>query len=89
MDLLSPTILEPILNLKRDQKSLSLQEVLIALSICSVTNPIVKTALNNLSKLASCEAHATYIVENGDLKALRSLKINLTCEAEFYASKLL
>ena len=30
-----------------------------------------------------CEAHATYMVENGDRKALKQLKINLTCEPKF------
>ena len=29
------------------------------------------------------EAHATYIVENGDRKVFKELKINLTCESEF------
>ena len=40
-------------------------------------------AINNLPKLANCEAHATYMVENGDKKALKRLKINLTCEPKF------
>ena len=80
MDLLSPSILEPILDLKGKKRvPLQLQEVLIALSICSVTNPMVGDALSKLVKLKNCEAHSSYIITNGDLKALKDLKIRLTC----------
>ncbi len=92
INLLSPSVLEPILKLRplaNDYNDrLQLQEVLIALSICAVTNPIIEKALNNIKKLENCDAHATYIVTNGDLKTLKSLKINLTCESEFYLDKL-
>ena len=87
MALLSPTILEPILKLKNN-KPLQLQEVLIALSICSVTNPMVKDALNKLDLLENCEAHSSHIITNGDLKALKELKIKLTCEAKFATNNL-
>ena len=70
-------------DLDDDQKRLGLTEVLTALSITSTTNPMVEKALSNLKKLKNCEAHATYMVENGDKKALKSLKINLTCEPKF------
>lgn len=66
-----------------EQETLQLTEVLTALSICSTTNPMAEKALNNLSKLRNCEAHATYIVDNEDKKALKRLHINLTCEPEF------
>ena len=86
---MSPTILEPILKLKKEmgnEERLNLQEVLTALSICSVTNPIAAKALSNLSKLNNAEAHATYIVTGQDKKALKALKVNLTCENEFLES---
>ena len=86
--LLSPNVLEPILKLKndtlKDSNVLNLNEVLIALSICSVTNPIVEKALKNLSQLSNLNAHATYIVEGEDLRIFKKLKINLTCEPCFY-----
>ena len=87
IDLLSPTILKPILDLKRNRinRKLQLQEVLIALSICSVTNPMVGDALKKLDKLKDCEAHSSYIITNGDLKALKELKIRLTCEPKLYS----
>lgn len=90
--LLSPAVLEPILalkpNLGTSEQSLSLQEVIIALSICSVTNPIVDKALKNLTQLDGCEAHASFMVYNGDLNSLRKLNINLTCEPIFYSNNL-
>lgn len=89
INLLSPTILEPILKLRKNNSPLSLQEVLIALAVCSVTNPSISSALEKLDMLKECEAHATYIVTNGDLKALKSLKINLTCEPNFYSKEIM
>ena len=87
IDLLSPSVLKPILKLKKESLSnsslLNLNDVLIALSICSATNPIVEKAVKNLKKLNNCDAHATYIVEQADSEALRSLLINLTCEPIF------
>ena len=89
MNLLSPSILEPILKMRKDNKPLTLQEVLIALSICSVTNPIIEKAIKNLKKLEGCEAHSTYIVQNGDANAIKSLKINITCESDFFSNEII
>lgn len=89
--LLSPTVLEPILKLKKELGTgdrLNLSEVLTALSICSVTNPMASKALSCLVKLKNTEAHATYIVTDGDKKAFKDLKINLTCENEFLDEEL-
>ena len=86
LDLLSPVVLEPILKLKKEMNAgdrLNLSEVLTALSICSVTNPLAEKAMKNLIKLKDCEAHATYIVTGTDKKKLKDLRINLTCENEF------
>ena len=88
IDLLAPNVLKPILKLRKHtlnkSNTLDLSDVLVALSICSATNPIVAKALKNLNKLNNCDCHATYIVENGDLSSIRNLKINLTCEPVFY-----
>ena len=59
---------------------LDLPEVLIALSICSVTNPIIERAISELEKLRNCEAHVTYMIDKGELNALKNLGINVTCE---------
>ena len=89
--LLSPSVLEPMLKLKKEMNSgnrLTLPEVLTALSICSVTNPLAAKAMACLTKLNNSDAHATYIVTNGDKRALKELKINLTCENEFMGEKI-
>ena len=44
---------------------------------------MIEKALSCLSKLKDADAHSTYIVENGDRKVFKELKINLTCENEF------
>lgn len=89
--LLSPSVLTPILKVK--QKSLytndlilDLQEVLIALSVCSATNPTIEVAISNLDKLKGCEAHSTHILRNDELNIFKNLKINITSEPEFYNS---
>ena len=90
IDLLSPSILEPILKQRKNKSNnpLQLPEVMIALSVCSVTNPVVEKALSCLTKLKGCEAHASYIVTNGDKKSLTDLGIRLTCEDKFHSYKL-
>ena len=88
IELLSPTILEPILELKKDKGPLTLQEILIALPICSVTNPMVGDALKNLDKLKGCDAHSSHIITNGELKSLKNLGIKLTCEPKFKSDNL-
>ena len=75
-----------MLKLKKEMGSgnrLTLSEVLTALSICSVTNPLAAKAMACLTKLNNMEAHATYIVTGNDKRTLKELKINLTCENEF------
>lgn len=86
--LLSPTVLEPILKIRNKTTPLTLQEVLIALSICSVTNPVIEKALEKLSDLEGSEAHSTFIVDNEDIKSLKELNINITCEPEFFSNEL-
>ena len=85
--LLPPNLLEPIMKNRPNGSSepLKLSEVLIALSICSVTNPTVEKALDSMKKLEGCDAHSTFILPDDELKALKSLKINVTCDPTFYA----
>ena len=83
--LLSPLILEGIFKTKqntsyRTSYCLNVQEVLIALSICSSTNPIIEKMISKIGELRGCEAHATYILEQSESSVLKSLGINLTCE---------
>ena len=64
----------------RTSYSLNVQEVLIALSICSSTNPIIEKMINKIGDLRGCEAHSTYIIEQSELNVIKNLGINLTCE---------
>ncbi len=83
--LLSPTMLEAIFKTKqntsyRTSYSLNIQEVLIALSICATTNPIIEKAISKIDDLRGCEAHSTCIMEQSELNVIKNLGINLTCE---------
>ena len=83
--LLSPSILEGIFKTKqytsyRTSYCLNVQEVLIALSICSSTNPIIEQIISKIKDLRGLEAHSTYIIEQSEMNVLKNLGINLTCE---------
>lgn len=83
--LLSPSVLESIFKLKQKTSykrnySLNLPEVLIALSICSKTNPVIEKTFEAIDKLGGLEAHSSYIISQAEQKVLKSLGINLTCE---------
>ena len=83
--LLSPSMLEGIFKTKqntsyRTSYCLNVQEVLIALSICSSTNPIIEKMISKIGELRGCEAHSTYIIEQSESNVLKSFGINLTCE---------
>ena len=83
--LLAPSILEGIFKTKqytsyRTSYCLNVQEVLIALSICSSTNPIIEKMISKIGELRGCEAHSTYMIEQSELNVIKNLGINLTCE---------
>ena len=85
--LLSPNVLDGIYKMKQKTSYntsyfLDLPEVLITLSICSMTNPIIEKAINELGELRGCDAHASYIIDKGEINALKNLGINLTCEPQ-------
>ena len=87
MDLISPTVLEPILEVKNKTSNfkesyLKIGEVLIALSICSSTNPVVKKALDNLEKLKGAQFHATHMIPDDEMIVLSNLGIEATCGTE-------
>jgi len=88
--LIPKNVLEPILKVRtktfnETDKLLQLSEVLIALSICSVTNPTIENALGNLDKLKSCDLYVTYIISDSELKTLKKLGINVINEPRFYS----
>lgn len=89
IDLLSPNVLNPMLKMKEEinnnkKKLLSAEDVLLGLSICKVTNPLIDEALSHLDELKHCEAHASHFLPSNDVTLIRKLGMNLTNEAEFY-----
>ena len=87
IDLIAPTVLEPILEIKNKTSNfkesyLKLGEVLIALSICSTTNPLVKKTLESLDKLQDSELHSTHMISDDELVILSNLGINATSGTE-------
>jgi len=93
IDLLSPTIIEPIQKMKTEvlgnhNPRLHIDEVLIALSICAATSDTAKIALNQIEKLKGLEAHSTVILARVDEQTFRKLGINMTCEPKYQTKKL-
>ena len=93
LDLLSTAVIEPIQELKvrylgSVNPRLHTDEILLALSICAVTNPLAKLALEQLKKLRGCEAHSSVILSAVDDRTLHKLGINLTCEPKHDSQKL-
>ncbi len=93
IDIISPSILQTIIDskknvLKESNMELSLKEVLIALSISSVTNPMTHNALKKMKNFEGCEAHSSFMISKEDLTILKNLGINVTCESLFYSDRL-
>ena len=85
VDLISPTIIEPIQKLKVEHMGsgnprLHTDEILICLAVCAVTNPIAQRAMDQLSKLKGAQLHSTVILSHVDNKTLKRLGIDVTCE---------
>ena len=91
--LISPAILEPIVNLKTKTlgsrtPELSCEEVLTALSICAVTNPTAQVVLDKLPLLKGAQAHSTTILSKNDEQTFRELGIDVTSDPEYPSQNL-
>jgi uncharacterized protein (UPF0371 family) len=91
--LLPPNLIEPIQELKTTHLGghnprLHTDEILIALSISAVTNPIARLALDHLSFLKGAECHSTVILSQVDVNVLKKLGINYTSEPIYQTKKL-
>ncbi len=91
--LIAPGIIEPIQHLKVEHLGnhnprLHTDELLIALSICAVTNPLVELAIDQLDKLRGCEAHSSVILSRVDENLFSKLGVNITYEPRYQAKKL-
>ncbi len=91
--IINEKILSPILNLKtktlKERTSvLSLDNVLIALSICAVTDENAKLCLEQIPKLKNLIAHSSFILSASDEKTLKDLGILVTSEPRFVDNNL-
>lgn len=91
--LISPEIIEPIQHLKVDNLGnhnprLHTDEILIALSICALTDKNASTAMEQLAKLKNCDLHSSVILAQTDLNVFKKLGIHVTCEPCYQTKKL-
>ncbi len=91
--LISPEIIEPIRELKTGHLNchnprLHTDEILIALSICALTDNNAARAMNELSNLKNCEAHSTVILSPVDEGVMKKLGVFMTCEPHYQSKKL-
>ena len=91
--LLSPTVIEPIQNMKthvlgNHNPRMHIDEILIALSICAATDSTAKAALDQIDKLRGLEVHSSVILSRVDEQTFKKLGVNLTCEPKYQTKKL-
>ena len=87
IELISPTIIEPIQKLKVNHMGavnplLHTDEILMALAICAVADPMAKLAVEQIDKLKNCEVHSSVILSHVDERTFKALGMHLTCEPQ-------
>lgn len=92
-DLISSHVLEPICSLKTEyllhkNPRLHTDEVLLALTISALNNPVAQKAKEQLSRLQGAEAHFTVIISDEDEQLLRRLGINVSCQPQYEKKRL-
>ena len=93
IDLISPQVISPICALKTGHlgsknPKLHSDEVLIALCVSAVTNPVAALAMKQLDKLRGCDAHFSVIPSSVDEKQYRKLGIDVSCEPRYEETRL-
>ncbi len=93
VNLISSNVIEPIQKLKvghmgAHNPRMHIDELLIALSICAVNDPVAARAMAALDLLRGSEAHSTVILSGDDMGVFRKLGIELTCEPVYQTKKL-
>jgi len=93
INLISPLTIEPILQMKKTllkekYNFLTLEEMLIALSIGAVINPTAAKAMSKVGLLFGLEAHGSCILPSTDETVIKKLGINITTEAVFGSNNL-
>lgn len=91
--LIAQSSLEAIQSLRKevlnqDRASLNCEEILSALIISAVSNPLAEQAVQQLPKLKGCKAHCTAILSDKDEQLLNSLGLDVTCDPEYVTTNL-
>lgn len=93
INLISSTVIEPIQQLKvghmgAHNPRMHTDELLIALSICAVTDSVAARAMAALDLLRGSEVHSTVILSSDDMGVFRKLGMEVTCEPVYQTKKL-
>ena len=88
LDLIPASVIEPISTMKTDylghrNPRLHSDEVLIALAISGLTNPLANMVQAQLKNLRGCDAHFSVIISEEDAKLYKRLGINVSCEPKY------
>ncbi len=90
--LISPEVIEPIMHLKTHLGSrnprMHTDELLIALSICAVTDAYAARAMEELDRIRGSEIHSTVILAHADEKLFGKLGARVTSDPLFEEKKL-
>jgi len=93
LELIPASVIEPISTMKIDylghrNPRLHSDEVLIALTISALSNPLAALVQQQLKNLRGCEAHFTVILSEEDAKLYHRLGIRVSCEPKYEIRKL-
>ena len=93
LELIPASVIEPISTLKTESLGhrnprLHSDEVLIALAISGLTNPLAAMVQAQLKNLRGCDAHFSVVISEEDAKLYKRLGINVSCEPRYEVKSL-
>ena len=93
LELIPSSVIEPISKMKLEylghhNPRLHSDEVLLALAISGLTNPLAAMVQTQLKNLRGCDAHFSVIISEEDIKLYKRLGINVSCEPKYEIKKL-
>ncbi|MCI1723343.1 MAG: DUF1846 domain-containing protein [Lachnospiraceae bacterium] len=91
--IISPDAIAPLQKLKTEylgskNPRLHSDEVLIALSLSAATSQDARNAMAQLPKLAGCQSHSSVMLAPVDVRMLKKLGIQMTCEPVYENKKI-
>ena len=91
--IITPEAIAPIQKLKTTylggkNPRLHTDEVLIALSTSAATDPNAASALEALPKLRGCQAHSSVMLSQVDIRLMKRIGVQMTCEPVYENKKI-